>query len=493
MGAMLPNLFSLNFLVPKVAMAIEIGNAVRGLRGMPRNVLLIGQKLPAGTLTDNTVMQVTTEANAIALLGEGSQLLGMWRAAKLNAEPGLPILVVAAPEATGSSASAGKLSLTITGDSADYAGTLSLYIGGELVRVGIALGDSPSALASRVVAAINAETYLPVTAAVNGTNNFEVDLTCRWKGDTGNDIDLRVGYYADEVLPQGVTATVTAMDGGATNPDLSDVIAAMAGQRFTEIASAFTDSANLTLLEEELERRWAFDSMQDGQLVTVVRGTEGQLTTFSDGRNSPAGHTVGVTNDLSNPWETAAMLGASIESSSATDPAVPYSGRELKGYRPAPAQERFLGDQNNVLLTHGISTLDGEYMERMVTNYTENKLGAPDISLRNLNWVKTLSYWRWFRVSTVHLKYLSKGYKLGEYVTEPKPGQKIMTKELAEEIALEDYQTFMDAGLMQSMEHYHSKLITEIDGAHGKVKQVESPLLMTQFYQMEVTSEFAVN
>ena len=44
------NLLSVNFLVPFVAGKIEFSRAIRGLRGMPRRLLLVGHKLAAGTL-----------------------------------------------------------------------------------------------------------------------------------------------------------------------------------------------------------------------------------------------------------------------------------------------------------------------------------------------------------------------------------------------------------------------------------------------------------
>ena len=55
----LPNLLSLNFLVPFVAAKIDFSRAIRGLRGMPRRLLLVGHKIAAGTAVLNSINTVT--------------------------------------------------------------------------------------------------------------------------------------------------------------------------------------------------------------------------------------------------------------------------------------------------------------------------------------------------------------------------------------------------------------------------------------------------
>lgn len=102
--------------------------------------------------------------------------------------------------------------------------------------------------------------------------------------------------------------------------------------------------------------------------------------------------------------------------------------------------------------------------------------------------MKTLSYYRWFTVTEIQTKY--RGYKLAEYVTEPIPGQKIMTVPLGTDIMLNNYEQFMTAGLFQNMDHYKKTLLVEVDGPNGKLKVVDQPVLITQHYQTEITSEF---
>lgn len=483
----LPNLLSLNFLVPFVASKIDFSRAIRGLRGMPRRLLLVGHKLAAGSMAVNTLTTVSTEADAVALYGEGSMLVAMWRAAKANISLGLPIDVVAI--ATGASPTVATSTLVLSG-APTVAGEVMLYIGGVRVSVGAAVADTPTTVATKLAAAINASTKLPVTAATNATPG-QVVLTARWGGPSGNDIDVRSAYYYDDVLPTGLALATPAMAGGAVNPDVSPVVAAMSLYRATEIVCPFTDSTNLGILEAELAARWAANNMQDAALVNCVRGTEGTLTTFLAARNSPHVHTITTTKDATSPWETAAMAGAAIESAAAIDPAMPHTGITLAGYMGPRQGDGFVVDQLANLLAVGGSPLEiaADYtgnLLRMVTNYKRTSAGAADRSMAELCWIKTMSYYRWFHVTEFQTKY--RGFKLAQYITEAIPGQKIMTVELAEEIMLGLYKTFCDAGLCQAPDYYQSTLQVEIDAPNGKLKIVDEPVIVTQHYQTEVTS-----
>lgn len=489
----LPNLLSLSFLVPFVAAKNDFSRAIRGLRGMPRRLLLIGHKLAAGSAATGKILTVGSEADAIAFFGEGSMLTLMWRAAKRNADLGLPIDCIAIAPAAGGVAASTTVSITNSAGAATgllEAGEVMLYIGGVRVAVGVTSDDTQSTVATKLINAINARIALPVTAAAGAAN--EVKLTCRWPGPTGNDIDVRATYYIDDRLPKGVTVATPAMAGGAGAPDVTAAITAMAiGYRATEIVCPFTDSANMVLLENDLAARWKENNMQDGQVVNCIRGTESAITTFLSTRNSPHVHTIGVTKDATSPFETAAMAGAAVESQAAKDPAVPATGIVLLGYLGPAQGDHWTVDQLNNLLMVGASPLQiaQDYsgsLLRLVSNYTMTNSGAADRSMAEVAWLKTMSYYRWFHVTEFQTKY--SGFKLAQYITEPIPGQKIMTAELAEEIMLGLYKTFMDAGLCQNLDYYRSTLLVEIDGPNGKLKIQDEPVIVTQHYQTEITS-----
>lgn len=489
----LPNILSPNFLVPFVAMKNDFSRAIRGLRGMPRRLLLVGHRRSFGLAPLGKVTTITTEKDALDQLGERSTLIRMWRAAKANADLGLPIDVL--PVQFGSGGAAATSTLVITnaaGNSNPFVspGELMLYIHGERIAVGVTTSDTPATVATKLIAAISAHTLVMVSAGA-GANTNEVLLTALMSSSLGNMIDLRTTYRQDESLPEGMTVTVPAMSGGVGVPDLSAIGTILNGYRPTEIVSAFTDADNLVHVETELEARWQANNMQDGQLCISVRGTEGGLTTLLNARNSPHVHAAATTKDATNPWETAAMAGAAIESLAAKDPALPVTGVKLLGYMGPKQGDGWTVEQQNNILTAGGMPLQiaQDYtgsLLRAVTNYKHTVTGAPDRSMAELPWIKTMSYKRWFTVTEFQTKY--QGFKLAQYITEPIPGQKIMTPELAEEVMLTIYKLFMDAGLCQHQAHYRETLLVEIDGPSGKLKIQDEPVLVTQHYQTEVTS-----
>ena len=487
------NILSLSFLVPFVAAKLDFSRAIRGLRGMPRRVLLVGHKLAAGSRALNTIVTVSTETDAVESFGEGSMLVAMWRAAKANCDLGLPIDCIALAPGTTPVAAATTLVLTNSAGSTAQllqSGEVVVYIGGVRVAVGVTINDTQATVATKLIAAINAVPRLPVTAASTANPN-EVRLVCRWGGTTGNDIDVRNLYYFDDRMPTGLTMTTPAMAGGAVLPDVTPLITAMAGYRATEIVCPFTDSANLGLLETELAARWAATSMQDGMVVNAVRGTEGALTTFFSTRNSPHIHTLATTKDCTSPWELAAMAGAAIESLAMTDPAAPQSGIKLAGYKGPSAGNHWTVDQLNIMLTLGGSPLNVEpdysgNLLRVVSNYASTVSGAADRSMAEVCWLKTMSYYRWFHVTEFLTRY--QGFKLAQYITDPLPGQKIMTLQLGEEIMIGIYKQFMDVGLCQNLDYYRQTLVVEVDAPNGKLRIQDEPVIVTQHYQTEITS-----
>lgn len=482
------NLLSLNFLVPFTAAKIDFSRAIRGMRGMPRRLLLVGHKLTAGSATTGAISTISTEADAVEKYGEGSVLVQMWRAAKANADLGLPIDCIALDTGVSAVAATSVMAVSTAGAGPNAPGEVMVYIGGVRVSIGVSTVDTATVIAQRLAAAINANTRLPVTATTATTN---VTLTARTAGLISNDIDLRTVHYPDDKMASGVSVTTPAFANGAVAPNVSPVVTAMGLYRATEIVCPFTDSTNMGLLEAEMDARWRANNMQDGAICTAMRGTEAAITTWLNTRNSPHVHTIATTKDCTNPWETAAMAGAVIESMANIDPAVPHTDATLVGYMGPRSGEHFTIDQVNNLLVAGASPLrirqDGTgALLRMVTNYTQTGSGAADRSMAELAWIKTMSYYRWFVVTEFMIKY--SGYKLAEYIDEPIPGQKIMTRELGEEIMIGIYKNFCDVALCQNADYYKKTLVVEVDGPNGKLKIQDEPVIVTQHYQTEVTS-----
>ncbi|KPA99309.1 hypothetical protein PF70_00551, partial [Pseudomonas asplenii] len=80
-----------------------------------------------------------------------------------------------------------KADLKLTG-SATESGVLNLYVGGVRVQAAVVSGQTAAQVATTLALQVNAAADLPVSAvATDGT----VTLSCKWTGDSGNDISLQ--------------------------------------------------------------------------------------------------------------------------------------------------------------------------------------------------------------------------------------------------------------------------------------------------------------
>ena len=264
---------------------IEFDDRLAGNSAFQGRLLVIGQRLDSGEREALELERVTNAEQAERYYGRGSMLAEMLRHS-LNAQPyletwALPLDDV--EEGSGGVKSTGKIALA---GSASAAGAMVLYLAGYRVRIGVAVGDDGDGIAQALVDAINADSRLPVTATVNATVASEVDLECRWAGETGDDIDIRFAALGEDRIA-GVTPTITEMTGGASNPDLVDAIAALGPEQYNWIACPYTDTANLTALKDELDDRFGPMRQIGGRAFAAFRGTHGETGTFGGNHNSP--------------------------------------------------------------------------------------------------------------------------------------------------------------------------------------------------------------
>jgi len=223
----------------------EMDNTQAGYFTQNKRALLIGQKLSAGTQAVNTAILVSTTDQAKTLFGTGSMLARMHAFYRAQ-DPFGEVWCIAVADNDGGTAATGTI--TATGP-ATAAGTVPLYIAGQLLSVAVASGDSASVIAASINTAINAATNLPVTSTVSAG---VVTLTCRWKGLTGNDISLLdsfKGYSGSQVLPAGVALAYSGsnfLTGGTANPTLtSGVISTMGDDEYDYVVHPYNDSTSL--------------------------------------------------------------------------------------------------------------------------------------------------------------------------------------------------------------------------------------------------------
>lgn len=467
-----------NIRVPLAYVEFDSSRAVTGTPAMPYRVLFIGQKLSGGSAAVNTLVRVATADAAVALFGAGSMLARMIQQFKRTNRSIDCWAVALADDAAGVPAAG---TITLTGP-ATAAGVLSVYIGGDRVRVAVASAATATDVATALSAAINADTTLPVTATANAG---VVTLTARHDGAYGNDIDIRTNYYSDDATPPGLSVAIAAMSTGAANPDVADAITAMGDEWFQAIVMPYTDASNMTALESELSDRWGGMRQIDGVAFCAYRGTHAAAVTFGDGRNSAFVCCMPTGGTPCPPYIWAAAVAAQATLSLSIDPARPLQTLTLPGILPPPETSRWTVDERNLLLHDGMSTwyVDAGGMvriERLLTMYQENAYGLPDPSYLDVTTPATLSYLRYSLRARITSKFPR--MKLADDGIAYGPGQAIVTPKTirAEIIALAE--EWASAGLVENLDQFRAELVVERNANdRNRVDVLCPPDLVNQF------------
>ncbi len=459
---------------------IEFDSSLAGGSGVKFKVLVIGQRLATGTVAEGVPTLVTSIEDAETYFGRGSMLAEQIKALK-NANQFMETWAIALDDDAAGVPAAG----TITATGALTAnGTMQLYIAGQKVSVAVSSGDSQDATAVAIAAAINANTTLPVTAVVNGVTLNQVDLTCRWDGETGNDIDVRENYYGEQT-PAGIAITFGAMAAGATNPDIATAITAMADEWYNWIVMPYTDATNLIALETELTDRWGPMRQIGGRAFTAYAETLANSSTFGNGRNNPHVTCMAINTSPTPPWIWASVNAVIAGASLSIDPARPVQTLTLPGVLPPAIQDRWSNTERNTLLYDGMAThkvaADGSVsIERQITMYQTNAAAVADDSYLDINTPETLERIRYEQRSLFALKYPRN--KLAGDDTRTGAGQPVMKPKIAKAELLGLYAEMENDGWVQDYDGYKASLVVEIDsGDPTRLNVQDSPQLVGQY------------
>ncbi len=175
-------------------------------------------------IVPNVPIRVYSAAQVAGLTGYGFMLHRLARAAF---KPGNVETWIIPQLEGGSDPDQATADIDFTGSAAVLAGTIYLYIAGDLVRVPITAAMTADQIGEAVEAAVNADDDLPVTA-VNAAG--VVTFTSKSGGTWGNYISLDVNLGYGEALPGGVVATLPVsgyLAGGVGVPDIQDALDAL--------------------------------------------------------------------------------------------------------------------------------------------------------------------------------------------------------------------------------------------------------------------------
>ena len=467
-----------NLRVPFVAVEFDPSRAFQGASILNYQALLIGQKTSGGSKTELVLDRITSADQAASYYGAGSQLHRMfikWFQNNTFTE----VYGMAIDDADAGVLATGTA--TVSG-SATADGTVALMINGTLINAAVADLDDATAIGDSIAAAINADINLPVTAAnVTGTVTF----TSKNKGLNANDIDIQLNFNDGEVLPAGVSVTLVGMASGATNPDVSEIIALLGDEWYNVIVMPWTDATNLIAVEIEMANRFTAMRMIDGVVFVGKTGTLGELASFGNTRNSPHVSCMNCHKLLTTPEEFAAGTAGQLASAASVDPARPFQTLPINGIVAPKVVDRFTIEERNSLLFDGISTYKVDSggvvrIERAITMYQKNVQDAPDIAYLDTNTMFTLMYLRWDFRTTIQTRYPRA--KLADDGVRVASGQQIITPKIGKAEAISKFRAWELQGLVENIDQFKNDLQCYRSlGDPNRLEWVLPPDLMNQF------------
>lgn len=449
-----------NLRVPLFYAEVDNSMANSGASSMRR--LIVAQVNDDATAEEiGSLAIVSSPAQARQIGGAGSMLAAMYATWRLS-DPFGEIWCIGLKNTEGAKASG---SLTLTG-TAGAGGLLSLYIAGHRVQAVVVAGGSAADAAAALAAKVNALADLPVTAqAVGGA----VTLTCKWTGASGNDISLilnRLGKSNGEALPQGLTAVVAPMAGGAGVPDMADALAALGDESFEFICQPWTDTTSLDawkLAMDDSAGRWSWTKQLWGHVYSARRGTLGEQVAAGMARNDQHMTIHGVEPQIPQPvWVFAAAMAARTAVFISADVSRPTQTGALSGIDPSPSSARFILTERQSLLEYGTatSTYSGaQRIERSVTTYRVNAYDQPDDSYLDSETMHQTAYVIRRLQGIVTSKYGR--HKLANDGTRFGAGAALVTPSVIRGELLSEYAKLEEEGHVENAELFARHLIVE--------------------------------
>ena len=382
-----------------------------------RKVLLIGQMV-SGTATSGALNEgLLSDADFNDKFGRTSQIAKAGRAVikELSVTRIKPTVdVIALSDNVSGVAATGSVAFSGT---ATAAGSIIVYVDSfnRKYSLTIASGDTATTIGAALAAAITADLDAVVTAS-NSTGT--VTLTAVNAGTQGNTIGIKVvGSVA------GITTTLTAFSGGATDPSLTSLFDVIDGARYTRIV--YPHEWGVSTLTTETESRFNVDNkILDGVGITCEIDTYANVKANADSYNqktlgyifnakvSESGHVGGAI--FESPLVIAATF-AALEmrlTKGANTSSIVTNGQNIGGsfFGAIPYHNTPFINLPTIETGHDCTDAEATELENAgvillrnnpantvlicneaVTTYKTNTLGAVDTTYKYLNSVDTLS------------------------------------------------------------------------------------------------------
>lgn len=464
---------------------IEIDGSQAGLGEDIPAVLLVGQKLATGSAAAGEIVRVSSVTDAELKAGAGSMLAQMAdRYRAIDAVLDLYLL----PYADNPAGVAATGTITVTA-AATINGTLSLYVAGKLISIGITTGMTTAQIATAIAAAFT-DTDIPVTAAAVAS---VVTLTARHKGTCGNQIDLRLNLYGEPNVT-GLGLTLAAMTGGTGDPAPGDLTAILGTNRwYRYVALGINDAATLAAWHTESQRRYQPPVQAGFRAFTAFRGDYAAAAAFGETKNYEHICDLALAVNPTSTWEAAAIVCAAAAPKLYNSPVESLEGIPLIGMLGVTY---FDWTNANSLLFKGMSILqvskDGSCsIKRLITLHQFRPDGSADDAYLDVNTPEVLERIRYTqRIGAIQQFVGTAAAKTNE---DYRPGLRITTEDSVRAYLLSLYQNTLmrEFGWVQNYAHYKTTLVVEQDPLNpSRFNYLDQPVLLSPFYILAGRAQF---
>lgn len=465
---------------------VEIDGSQAGLGDDIPAVLLVGQKLAAGTAPAGEIVRITSVFDAQQKAGVGSMLAQM--VARYRAVDEVFDLYML-PYADNGAGVAATGNITVTA-AATANGTLSLYVAGKLISIGITTGMTTAQIATAIAAAFT-DLDIPVTAAAVAS---VVTLTARHKGTCGNNIDIRLNLYG-EIKPTGLGLTIAAMTGGTGDP-ATGTLATIIGsnRRYRYVALGINDAATLAAWHTESQRRYQPPVQAGFRAFTTHRGDAAAAMAFGETKNYEHICDLPLEINPTTTWEGAAILAAAAGPQIYNNPVESLEDVPLPGMIGVTYFDDF--PTANSLLFKGMSVMkvakDGScYIKRLITMHQFRPDGSADDAYLDINVPEVMERIRESQIAGAKRKFT--GTAAAENDEGYKPGLRITTKDSVTAFLLSHYQNVLirEYGWCQKYDYYKANLYVEQDPLNpSRFNFRDTPVPLSPFYILAGRAQF---
>lgn len=297
-----------------------------------REVVLAMPMLSTGTWTSGTLYAIKSEKDASDGAGPGSPL---HRAARvfLQANKSAKLWGLPVAETTGGSPVAGTTVITVA-TTATGAGTATVTICGEDCSFTFKSADTVTTIAAGLKTAINAKTWLPVTA---DNSSGVLTLTCKLKGISQGDgtvsvIRVRVSITSGvgtTISTAGafMGASVSGAEGSTTEAaNLATALANIVSTRKYYVVTSAVDATSIGNLQTHVLAKSAPRYGLRSVGIAAYTHTLAAGITIATGRNNARTRIAWAKNSESDAAEIAANYAAVLQKREAVDSAYNFNG-----------------------------------------------------------------------------------------------------------------------------------------------------------------------